>query len=56
MIFRVSIKGAKPWRKSIVAESEWEARKEAVRRFRKERAYEPRADQIYVAPDINQYL
>jgi hypothetical protein len=57
VIYRVSIKDARPWRKSIVADSEFEAMRKALDKFRSERGYEPsRAEDITAAPDINQYF
>jgi hypothetical protein len=57
MIYRVSIKDARPWRKSIVAETEFEAMRKALDKFRSERGYEPsRAEDITAAPDVEQFL
>jgi hypothetical protein len=57
MIYRVTIKGTRPWRKFIEANSEYDAMRKALKSFRSERGYEPsRAEDIYVAPDINQFF
>ncbi|MBC8357655.1 MAG: hypothetical protein H8E54_01750 [Candidatus Aminicenantes bacterium] len=57
MIFRVTIRDRYHWRGSIPAASEFEAMKEAVRRFREERDYEPASSEdILIAPDIEQFL
>jgi len=57
MIFRVTIRDQIPWRRSISADSEYEAMKEALRRFREERDYEPASSEdILIAPDVEQFL
>lgn len=57
MIYRVTIRDRLPWRRSISAASEYEAMKEALRRFRKERDYEPAsAEDILIAPDVDYLL
>lgn len=57
MIFRVTIRDRRPWRRSFAAASEFEAMKEAVRRFREEREYEPdSSDDILIAPDVDYFL
>lgn len=56
MIYRVTIRDSRPWRSSIDAESEFEALKIAISSFRKERKYEPKADNIFIERDIEQYF
>lgn len=51
------MRGRRPWRKAISAASEFEAMKEALRRFREERAYEPASSEdILIAPDVDYFL
>lgn len=57
MIYRVRIRDRHPWRRSIPAESEFEAMRKALVRFRSERGYEPsKAEDITAAPDVKQFL
>jgi hypothetical protein len=57
VIYRVRIRDRRPWCKSIVAESEFEAMRKALDKFRSERGYEPsRAEDITAAPDVEQFL
>ena len=57
MIYRVTKRDRRPWRRSIPAASEFEAMKEAVRRFCDERDYEPAsAEDILIAPDVDYFM
>lgn len=56
MIYRVSIRDLRPWRKLITADSELEALKIALDKFRSERNYEPIADDVFVERDIEQFF
>ena len=56
MIYRVTIRNSRPWRSSVVADSEFEALKIAISTFRKERKYEPKADDIFIGRDIEHFF
>ena len=56
MIYRVSVRDPLPWREFITADSELEALKIALDKFRSERNYEPIADNVFVERDIEQFF
>jgi len=56
MIYRVTVRDSLPWRSSIAAESELAALKIAITSFREERKYEPKADDIFIEIDIEQFF
>ena len=56
MIYKISIRDYRPWRKSISADSELDALRIALDKFRSERDYEPTTDNIFVKQDIEQFF
>ena len=55
--YRISIRDfRRSWHTSVPAESEMEALKTAIKAFKSERGYEPLADDIFIAPDVEQFF